>query len=114
MKGPDHKSSLNPKNFKKYVNNIRMADIILGSKNKIISLEEKENKKLIRKSLIAKKIIKKGEKFTKRNVTALRPGLGLEPFNFVRMEGKNHINVKKVNFYEKKNNYFFFKRILGF
>ena len=99
MKGPDHKSSLNPKNFKKYVNNIRMADIILGSKNKIISLEEKENKKLIRKSLIAKKIIRKGEKFTKRNVTALRPGLGLEPFNFVRMEGKkSHKNYKKNEF----------------
>ena len=73
---------------------------------------------MIRKSLIAKKIIRKGEKFTKRNVTALRPGLGLEPFNFVRMEGKNHIKIiKKMNFYEKKKNNYFFQlqeQILGF
>ncbi len=99
MKGPDHKSSLNPKNFKKYVKNIRMADIILGSKNKNISLEEFENKKLIRKSLVAKKNIKKGEKFTKENVTALRPGLGIEPFKFIRLKGtKAKKNFKKNEF----------------
>ena len=93
MKGPDHKSSLNPKNFKKYVNNIRMADIILGSKNKIISLEEKENKKLIRKSLIAKKIIRKGEKFTKRNF-CIRPAV-LNLLILSVWKEKNHIKIIK-------------------
>ena len=32
LNGPDHKASLNPKNFKKYVKNIRLSQIILGSK----------------------------------------------------------------------------------
>ena len=32
LNGPDHKASLNPKNFKKYVKNIRLSQIILGRK----------------------------------------------------------------------------------
>lgn len=88
LNGPDHKASLNPKNFKKYVKNIRLSQIILGSKKKLISEEENENKKLVRKSLVAKKNIKKGEIFTLNKLTALRPGNGKDPFDFLKFKGK--------------------------
>ena len=54
-KGPDHSASLNPKNFKKYVEYIREAELIIGENKKKLSLDEKANKKLIQKYIVAKK-----------------------------------------------------------
>ena len=59
MNGPDHKSSLNVKNFKLMIKNIRKTEEILGIKIKLISHSEKKNIPIIRKSIFAKKKIKK-------------------------------------------------------
>jgi N,N'-diacetyllegionaminate synthase len=87
MKGPDHKSSLEPKELKDMVNEIRKIEVSLGKFNKIIQQEEKKNILLVRKSIVAKKIIIKGEKFTKDNLTVKRPGTGLSPSNFKKLIG---------------------------
>lgn len=79
LKGPDHKSSLNPKDFKKMVENIRQTERSLGSGVKIPTKEEKKNSKIVRKSIVAKKIITKGEKFSLKNLTFKRPGTGISP-----------------------------------
>ena len=42
MKGPDHKSSLEPKELKDMVNEIRKIEVSLGKFNKIIQEEEKK------------------------------------------------------------------------
>ena len=55
LKGPDHKSSILPKEFKEIVSNILRSHICLGKKEKIISIEELKNKKVSRKSIYAKK-----------------------------------------------------------
>ena len=60
MKGPDHKSSLNPAQLKKYIDVIRDAELMLGKEKKSIQLCEKKNILSVRKSLVAKKDIKKG------------------------------------------------------
>ena len=41
MQGPDHKSSLEPKELKHMVNEIRKIEVSLGKFNKIIQEEEK-------------------------------------------------------------------------
>ena len=82
MSGPDHKASIEPYNFKKMVNLIRSTEIMLGSKKKIPTKNELINKKFVRKSLVAKIDIKKGEKFSIRNLTTKRPGTGISPMKF--------------------------------
>ena len=64
MKGPDHKASLNPKEFYEMVNKIRKIEKILGKKKKIITKNEKKTKLLVRQSLHAIRNIEKDEKFT--------------------------------------------------
>jgi len=93
--GPDHSSSLEIKKLKNFVKNIRNTKIILG-KNKIKRTNiENLNKKIVRKSLVAKKNIKKGEVFSKINITSKRPGTGLSPFLYDKVIGlKSKFNFK--------------------
>ena len=96
LDGPDHKASLNPKNFKLYVKKIRQLKYVkkitqlkevLGSSNKKLTPEEIKNKKVIRKSLVAKQDIKLGEIFSSKNLTAKRPGHGKSPMQFLKLIG---------------------------
>lgn len=82
MSGPDHKASVNPKNFKNMVKLIRQTEKTLGSGKKIPSRNELKNKPFARKSLVANVDIKKGELFSEKNLTTKRPGLGISPMKF--------------------------------
>jgi N,N'-diacetyllegionaminate synthase len=88
MKGPDHKSSLEPKELIKLVKNIRDLQTALGNKNKNITNSEKKNVIAARKSLVAAKKIIRGEKFTPKNITSKRPGSGLSPMLYPTIIGK--------------------------
>ena len=88
LEGPDHKASLNPCQFKEMVTNIREAESALGNYEKTLTQEEKNNKKAGRRSLHVCKNVKKGEKFTKDNMTTLRPGNGISPFSYWDMLNK--------------------------
>ena len=97
FKGPDHKSSLNPKELFEMIKLIRIFENSLGKNEKIISKSEAENLLFIRKSLVAKKNIYKGEKFTKNNLTCKRPGNGISPMMWDRLIGKKSKKNYKVN-----------------
>lgn len=88
LKGPDHKASLNPKNFLEYVKKIRELKLIMGNYDKLLSFPEIKNKSLIRKSLVAKKNIKIGDIFSEKNLTAKRPFNGKSPFHFLKIKNK--------------------------
>ncbi len=99
LNGPDHKASLEPNELIKMVNYIRDTEKILGSKDKKITRSENKTKLLVRKSLVAKKNIKKGEIFSEKNITAKRPGKGVSPFNLLKFLGKKSTkNIKKDQF----------------
>lgn len=99
QKGPDHQASLNPKEFKNFIKNIRKVEKILGSKIKKISLSEKKNRSIIRKSIVAKCEIKKGEKFSLLNLTLKRPGKGMDPFMLKKLlKSKSKKNYTKDEF----------------
>ena len=88
MKGPDHKSSLEPKELIKLVKNIRDLQVALGNNNKNITNSEKKNVIAARKSLVAAKKIIRGETFTHKNITSKRPGSGLSPMLYPMIIGK--------------------------
>jgi N,N'-diacetyllegionaminate synthase len=71
LSGPDHKCSLLPNEFFNFVKSLRVSEKILGIEKKFLTSIEKINKKLVRKSIIASKIIRKGDKlgiiFAKNN-----------------------------------------------
>ncbi len=86
--GPDHKASLNGKEFKSLVQGIRKIEVALGDSVKKASNSERKNIKIARNSIVALKKIKKGEKFTVQNLIAKRPGNGISPMKFPKVYGK--------------------------
>lgn len=88
MRGPDHKVSLNPKQLKLFIDSIRKAEKALGKYNKFVTDSERPNRNIIRKSIYANSIIKKGEKFTSKNIKLKRPGIGMHPKKFEKIIGK--------------------------
>ena len=79
MPGPDHKASLEPDELAAMVRSIRNIELALGNGLKHFSKSESENIKIARKSIVAKRDIKKGEIFSEKNVRSIRPFLGLHP-----------------------------------
>ena len=87
MNGPDHKASLEPKDLRAMVIAIRNIEKALGNGKKTVSPSEKVNKKIVRKSITAKRTIKKGDIFTEDNLIAKRPGTGISPMNWDQVIG---------------------------
>ena len=99
MEGIDHKASLDFKEFKNMVSAIRNIESALGSYKKVLSLNEKKNSLIVRKSIVASKNIKKGEKFSINNITTKRPGYGLSPMFWNKLIGKkSKKNYKRNSF----------------
>ena len=88
LAGPDHISSLSPKEMKLLIKKLREVEIMLGSEEKKVTKSEKPNRILVRKSIYARKAIQKGEIFTKKNIDLKRPGKGLHPKKFKILLGK--------------------------
>jgi N,N'-diacetyllegionaminate synthase len=95
LSGPDHRASLDPKEFKFMVKSIRIVEKTLGSKIKRITKSEKKNIHIVRKSIVASTMIKKNEKFSNFNITCKRPGNGISPLFFKELIGKK--SIKKFN-----------------
>ena len=102
MKGPDHKASLNPIDFKRFVDSIRMTETSLGKEKKIITKSEIDVKKVARKSIVALIDIKKGDLFSDKNITTKRPSIGLSPMKWENLIGKKSKKNYKINDFIKK------------
>jgi len=76
--GVDSAFSLEPQELKQLVNETERAWIALGQVRYGTTAPE-ENSRLYRRSLYVAKDMKAGEVFTKENLRAIRPGLGLAP-----------------------------------
>ena len=73
MKGPDHKASMEPKLFIEMVKSVRKTKTSLGTFKKDINDAEKENCSIAKRSIYARKDIKKGEIISSKDLIALRP-----------------------------------------
>ena len=88
MKGPDHKASLEPDQFSSMVHAIRTIEQALGDGIKKATESEIPNKIIARKSLVASRLIRKGEQFTEFNLTCKRPGSGISPMHWDLLIGR--------------------------
>ena len=96
MSGPDHKASLEIKDFKKMINLIEITEKTFGSRFKKPTKSEYKNIKVVRKSLVAKRNILKGSRFNFDNLTSKRPGIGISPMLIKKLIGKrSKQNYKK-------------------
>jgi len=88
QKGPDHKASMNIKDFAKMIELVRNVEISIGQNFKKLSKTESSNKLIVRKSIFAKKNIKKGEILSWSNLCIKRPGNGISPMLINKYIGK--------------------------
>lgn len=88
LPGPDHKASLEPDRFKAMVDAIRNVEIALGDGIKRPSASEIKNKPIARKSLVAARHIRAGERFSAENLAAKRPGTGISPMQWDAVIGR--------------------------
>ncbi|MAZ25421.1 MAG: N-acetylneuraminate synthase [Porticoccaceae bacterium] len=77
MVGPDHKASSTPEEFRALVQAIRITEASLGSKVKSIQIEEKDMRKISRKSLFLAKDVREGQVLDEHDFTLKRPGSGI-------------------------------------
>lgn len=88
MPGPDHKASLEPNELQELCTKIREIESALGDGIKQASKSERKNIEIARKSLVAKKKIKKGEIFSEENLTTKRPASGISAMRYDEYLGK--------------------------
>ena len=99
LSGPDQKASLSPDELFDLVKGIRYIESTLGNKEKEPYSGELRNLKFIRKFIVAKKKIIKGEKFTRKNVTTKRAIAGIPASKWDWVVGKK----AKKNFSHDEN-----------
>jgi N-acetylneuraminate synthase len=77
LPGPDHAASLEPAELREMVAGIRAVEQALGTGRKAPTPSEVANLAVARRSLVAAAAIRKGEPFTRENLTVKRPGTGI-------------------------------------
>jgi len=87
-KAPDECFSLDGKEFKQMVDDIRRHEAMLGKTVYGPQTEEERYNKNFRRSLFVVQDMKKGEKFTKENIRSIRPGYGLKPEFYQQVLGR--------------------------
>jgi N,N'-diacetyllegionaminate synthase len=88
LPGPDHKASLEPTELKAMISAIRNIELALGDGVKRLTPSEARNRPIARKSLVAAGPIRKGEVFSVQNLTAKRPGGGINPMRWEEVLGR--------------------------
>ena len=87
LPGPDHKASLEPGELADMVRAIRETEAALGSAQKGVSPSEAPNMTIARKSIVARRDIRRGEILTEENLAVKRPGNGLSPMLWDKVTG---------------------------
>src|SRR5262249_29123133 len=86
--GPDSAFSLEPREFRAMVDEIRVAEQALGSVRYEIT-ERESLARAYRRSLFVVKDVRKGDKFTEENVRSIRPANGLPPKYLGQVVGRS-------------------------
>ncbi len=95
LEGPDHQASLEPSELKQMVKDIRSVELSLGNGVKQPTKAELEVLKVVRRSVVLIRDMKRGEIMTKDDILLLRPEGGIPPKDMDKVIGKPL--VKDVN-----------------
>jgi N-acetylneuraminate synthase/N,N'-diacetyllegionaminate synthase len=88
LPGPDHRASLAPLELAALVNGIRAVESALGDGVKQPTPAELETRAVARKSLVAARALRAGERLTADLVRVKRPGTGIAPSDLPRVLGR--------------------------
>ena len=86
--GPDHPFALEPDEMKQMVQVVRETESMLGSTRRILSDDEENARKMIRRSIVLRNDLKKGEKITLKKIKFARPGTGIPTNEFKFIDGR--------------------------
>ena len=87
MPGPDHRASLEPGELKSMISAVRNVERALGNGIKAPAPAEVRNIPVARKSIVAARAIRAGERFSESNLTTKRPGTGTSPMRWDEIVG---------------------------
>jgi len=87
LPGPDHRASLDPAEFKAMVKAIRVVESALGDGVKRAMPSELDTRRVARKSLVAARALKAGERVGAGDLLSKRPGTGISPAELPRVVG---------------------------
>ncbi len=88
LTGPDHKTSLEPEEFKQMVRGVRTVEEALGKPEKVPTEEEMKMRLVVRRSIVASRDIGKGEVITREMLAMKRPGTGIQPSDLPALLGR--------------------------
>jgi N-acetylneuraminate synthase len=88
LPGPDHRASLEPAEMAALVRGIRTIEAALGDGDKRPMPSEEDTRNVARKSLVAARALKAGERLTRAAVAIKRPGTGIPPADLDRALGR--------------------------
>lgn len=88
LPGPDHQASLDPQELRDLMRMVREAEMALGNGRKVPAASEIKNRAVVRCSLVARRAIAAGEKYTAENLTVKRPGTGISSYQYWEYLGR--------------------------
>lgn len=88
LPGPDHRASLDPRDFTAMVTAIRAVEAALGDGVKRPMPSETDTRSVARKSLVAARAIPAGQRLTADSIAIRRPGTGIPPGDLSRVLGR--------------------------
>ena len=91
LPGPDHKASLEPKELKQMVADIRALEMALGNSCKAPQASEWDTRKAARQQVVAARDISVGAVLTREDLTTARCGTGLPPGELWGLVGKGAV-----------------------
>jgi len=93
--GPDHHFALEPEEMIELIKGVREVEASIGNYERVLSKSELESRKMIRRSIVSKNDLKKGQILTEKDIKYARPGTGITTSEFKYIEGRKlKINIK--------------------
>lgn len=74
LPGPDHRASLEPDELHRLIKDIREVELMMGDGKKTVTRSEIDNRKKLRKNIVANRSIKVGEKIIENSIKVVRNG----------------------------------------
>lgn len=88
QEGLDHFYATEPDEFRVFVDRIRKAEVLLGTRGRPMSSRELANRAQWRRSLTSRTALRAGETLSPGNTVFLRPGSGIPPSEAARVYGR--------------------------
>lgn len=88
MKGTDHAGALEPDGLKRVSRDIRNIEMAFGIKEKMILESERDTRKKLARSIVAKMAISRGRRITSDMLIMKSPGTGLSGLQLPKIIGK--------------------------